>query len=93
MNLTCVHSACVESIDPEMRGTWCQPESEIVYQPFPELEHFTENTSYVVGRFLRNLHDCPYETSSANFFRPTACQCEYMTLNCENVSQFKTVIW
>jgi hypothetical protein len=40
MNLTCVHSACVDSVDPEMRGTWHQPESDLVYQPFPELEHF-----------------------------------------------------
>ena len=73
MNLTCVHSACVDSIDPEMRGTCCQPESETVYQPFPELGHFTENTSDVVGKFLRNLHDCSYETLSATFFRLTVC--------------------
>jgi hypothetical protein len=42
-----------------------------VYDPFPELEHFTENISDVVGRFLRNLHDCPYEKLSAIFFRLT----------------------
>ena len=93
MNLTCVHSACVDSIDREMRGTWCQPESEMVYQLFPELQHFTENASDVVGRFLRNFQDCPYETVSATFFRLTVCRCEYMTLDCQKVSQFKTVIW
>lgn len=92
MNLTCVHSACEDYIDPEMRDTWCQPESQMVYQPFPELEHFTDNTSDVVGRFLRNLHDCPYETVSG-IFKFTVCLCEYITLDCEKVSQFKTVIW
>jgi hypothetical protein len=44
---------------------------------FAELELFTENTTDVVWKFVRNLHHRPYETTLETFAKLTDIWCKY----------------
>ncbi|XP_069675162.1 TBC1 domain family member 15 isoform X2 [Periplaneta americana] len=48
-----------------------QPESQVLDRSFAELDLFTENTSDVVWKFVRNLHHRPYETTLEAFSKLT----------------------
>ncbi|PSN55056.1 hypothetical protein C0J52_04140 [Blattella germanica] len=48
-----------------------QPESQVLDRSFAELDLFTENTSDVVWKFVRNLHSRPYETTLEAFSKLT----------------------
>ncbi|XP_063241502.1 TBC1 domain family member 15 [Bacillus rossius redtenbacheri] len=48
-----------------------QPESRVLDRSFAELDLFTENTSDVVWKFVRNLHHRPYETTLEAFSKLT----------------------
>jgi hypothetical protein len=53
------------------------PESQLD-RSFAELELFTENTTDVVWKFVRNLHHRPYETTLETFAKLTDIWCKYI---------------
>ncbi|XP_049939732.1 TBC1 domain family member 15 isoform X1 [Schistocerca serialis cubense] len=48
-----------------------QPESQVLDRSFAELDLFTENTTYAVWKFVKNLHNHPYETTMEAFSKLT----------------------
>jgi hypothetical protein len=61
-----------------------QPESQALNRSFAELDLYTENTSELMWKFVRNLHHRPYETTLETFSKLTDLWCKYLRLSCKN---------